>query len=180
MKLKSFVLLLSIIFILVGCNSKPSLSQDDIGIRKVDDPKAKVIYGMSREDAEKVLGTGKKNSYLGFDYENGVTVYYRDDNVVGVLIDGESKGIYETTNCLGIGVLESEVEKRFGKDGIKQEAFIDYIYDTDSKMFLGKDAPRKQIEDDMERVFIVSVRFDDNGYANFFSLLDQRMAIFTR
>ncbi|MNW47390.1 hypothetical protein [Fontibacillus panacisegetis] len=182
MKSKSFVLLLSIIFILVGCNSKSGLSKSDIGIKKADDNKTKVVYGMSRVDAEKILGIGEKSSF-GYDYEHGVKVLYRDDKVAGVILDEETKGIYDAIGGTKIGMLKSEVTEIYGEGYLSEEAGntnLRYYYDTVKKSFLKEEELAKDNEEDYEKVLALFIEFDDNGYVDRISLTDHRMAMFLR
>ncbi|MGZ7440546.1 hypothetical protein [Paenibacillus sp. TH7-28] len=59
---------------------------------------------MSREDAEKILGTGKRQMKFLYTYQDGVTMYYRNDLVAGVGIAKEAKARYETAGGARIGL----------------------------------------------------------------------------
>lgn len=180
MRIKSLLLLFSFILILAGCGSKSGLSQNDIGIRKIDDPKAKVVYGMGRADAEKVLGKGEKRSSGDrYDYDNGVLAYYREDKVIGVALDEESEGIYETMSGARIGMLEGELKKIYGdkynsepSDGV----FLNYTYDSENKIYLNRGDKSKKSPEELKEVYVLTMEFDTNGYSKSIVLLDQLMA----
>lgn len=149
---------------------------------KVDDSKTKVVYGMIRADAEKVLGTGEKSSF-GYDYEHGVKLLYRDDKVTGIILDEETKGVYEAIGGTKIGMLKSEVTEIYGEGYLTEKAGntnLRYYYDTVKKSFLKEEELAKDNEEDYEKVLGVFIEFDDNGYVDRISLTDHRMAMFLR
>lgn len=174
MRFKGLVLLFSVILILAGCGSKSGLSKNDIGIRKIEDPNAKVVYGMSRADAEKVLGKGEQMG-IGYNYENGVRAYFREDKVVGVSLDDAANGIFETISGAEIGMLESEFKKIYGDKFVDDGGNLGYFYNTKTESFSTKGVPKASSEEEAEQIFVIDVRFDENGYADRISLLDHLM-----
>ncbi|MBE9913289.1 hypothetical protein G8C92_04435 [Paenibacillus donghaensis] len=118
-----------------------TLSKEDLCIVKDDDSKSKVCFGMSRADAEKVLGTGVKEMYDKYDY--GVSVIYRDGKTVSVIIlDADSKNVYSTIRGLKSGDSKETVLKLYGdKYPIMRETephTVDYVYDLKNKKFIGE------------------------------------------
>ncbi|KHF33416.1 hypothetical protein CM49_04364 [Paenibacillus sp. P1XP2] len=170
------LMLMVLIVILSGCSGGGSakLSRESIGIKRVDEG-GQVTYGMSRSDAENVLGTGEKKAF-GFEYSDGVSIQYRDDKVVAVVLSEESDGIYQTIDGIKVGMLEDEIKKRYGKKYVNDSktGSLDYHYDTNKGQFLTREDIKNS--GDSENVFVLSVTFDDNGYAKRIMLLDQRAA----
>lgn len=179
MKFKSLVVLICAIFLLGGCGSKSGLSKEDIGIRKIDDPKAKVEYGMSREDAEKILGAGKRQMKFLYTYQDGVTIYYRDDVVAGVGIAEEAKARYETAGGARIGMLNSEFQEIYGDQvaSSKDGSHLLYYYDSDKKLFsTDEEPPKKATEEEARSIFTIYARTDDRGYVETITLCDLPIA----
>lgn len=173
--------LLGVMFMLIitGCGSASSFSENDMGIRKVDDTKLKVQYDMSRSDAEKVLGVGEKTK-LGFQYDSGVLIQYRDNKVAGIVLDEESTNIYETLSEVETGFLKDETMNIYGDEYVSSGRDLTYFYDTSTNSFIGQDEIHKETEEETEEIFVITVTFDDNGYANRIMLMDQRMANYLR
>lgn len=58
-------------------------SEKDMCAVKVEDSKARVCYGISREEAENVVGTtAEEDDYGNLSYEGGIQLFYREDEVV--------------------------------------------------------------------------------------------------
>lgn len=181
MRLRGILLVILIALMLSGCTAEGSsshLSKEDLSIKKVEGGKSKVEYGMSRSDVEKVLGTGEKSTMGFFTYGNGVTIMYRNDKVAGISLDKEAADKYQTPK-IKIGMLKSEVKEVYGEENILLEANanLDYAYDIKTGAFLTQESKPKGSAEEMEEVYLVSVMFDDDGYAERIMLLDQRMAI---
>ncbi|MGG1613533.1 hypothetical protein [Paenibacillus phoenicis] len=177
MNTKGIYALIFILFLLLsGCNSGNAggITISDISIHKIGDTKSKVSYGMSRSEAEKVLGAGEKGAF-GYEYESGVTIMYRDDKVVGIVLNKDAA--YENPN-LKIGMLKDELKKIYGNDFLLETPLnLDYAYDSINKTYLNESSPAIS-QEEAEKVYVVSVMFDENGYANRIMLLDQRMAMY--
>lgn len=182
MKLRGALLFFVLVFLLAGCSQneqKVELTKKDLTIEKVGESKSKVEYGMSRSDAEKVLGTGEKSTMSFFSYGSGVKIMYRDDKVAGISLDQESADAYQSPK-IKIGMLKEDIKKTYGEENILLEAEknLDFAFDTKEGTFLTQDSKTKENIEDMENVYLVSVVFDDNGYAERIMLLDQRMAMY--
>lgn len=125
--------------VLTGCNSSGGITKKELGVVKVDDKDAIVHYGMTRSDAEKLLGKEKNAGKVLVSYENGIDVAYREDNVVAIFLKKESEGFYTTTSGARIGMLEYEIKNIYGaKDIISLPSTYTsyYNYSTETKKFL--------------------------------------------
>lgn len=181
MKLRGVLLFAVLLILLSGCNQGKvvGLSKKDLSIEKIGDSKSRVEYGMSRSETEKVLGTAEGKSVIGFSYESGIAIMYRDDKVVGITIGKEAIDTYKTPK-IKIGMLKEDIKKAYGEENMLYEAekSINYAYDTKIGSFLTQDSKMKENIEDMENVYLISITFDDNGYAEKIMLLDQRMAMY--
>lgn len=180
MKLRVELLFVILLIVLAGCSQgqEAGLTKKDLSIEKNEDGKSIVEYGMGRSDVEKVIGTGEK-SVIGFSYESGVTIMYREDKVVGIALDKEAADTYKTPK-IKIGMLKEDIKKAYGEENMLNEAekSIDFAFDTKEGTFLTQESKTKENIEDMQDVYLVSVAFDDNGYADIIMLLDQRMAMY--
>lgn len=180
---KSMLLLLVSLFLVTGCvSTNANISAEDMAVVKSSDKKAVVKYGMSRSDAENILGKGEK-TFLGFEYNDGVIVMYRDDQVVGVSLSEDSKGIYTTSNNIGIGMLEDDIKKQYGDQYMADQSnggFLTYYYDTDGKAFLKDKSPTSITQENSQKIYVITIAFDENGYADRIMLLDHLMAVYMR
>ncbi|CAM3301752.1 MULTISPECIES: hypothetical protein [Paenibacillus] len=182
MKLRGVLLFVVLLIMLAGCNEKgqgTGLTKKDLSIERVGQEKSKVEYGMNRSDVEKVLGTGEKSTLNFFSYESGVRIMYREDKVAGISLEKEAADAYQSPK-IKIGMLKEDIKKAYGEENVLLEAdkSIDFAYDTKEGSFLTQDSKTKENIEDMEDVYLVSVVFDDNGYAERIMLLDQRMAMY--
>ncbi|OBZ08940.1 hypothetical protein A8L34_22590 [Bacillus sp. FJAT-27264] len=184
MRLKSLIVLLFVL--LVGCGSSESFkpdtfSEDDLAIVKVDDEKQIVKYGMSREDAEKILGPSKTDKELFPKYDFGVQIIYRDDKVVAIGLTEDSEGVYKSSRGAEVGMKKEGVKKlyseKYGLSVFEQD--LDYIYDSRAKRYLGKVSADQPTKDEGELVdtYLASFRFDDNGDADSIFLSDRLAAV---
>ncbi|MEC0369287.1 hypothetical protein [Paenibacillus chibensis] len=176
---KWMLLTLVFLFILGGCGGKKAegISKEDLGIIKMNGGK-KVYYGMSREDAEKVLGSGENSDMGMFKYDGGVSVFYRNGNVAAVVLDAESKGKYKTTHDVQIGMPKQTVVKAYGDKYMSSpsESNLDYVYDTNTNKFM--DGYSRIIAKDADKFYTISSMFDENGNLQRMLLLDCSFAIF--
>ncbi|MDP5275083.1 hypothetical protein [Chengkuizengella axinellae] len=176
MKLKIVLMLILFLLILSGCSEfeVDKFSEDDMCIINTD-VSGEVCYGMSRSDAEKVLGFGTKNDLGWFDYDNGVIVQYRDNLVASVSLTNKSKDVYTTSRGTGIKMLKEEVKELYGdKYDIEEgEQSLDYVYDLNDEKFLDKLS--RDTSEVMKMRFRIHVGFDINGYSISISLGDALM-----
>lgn len=186
MRFKGLVLIFSVLLLLAGCGSKSGLSKDDIGIRKIDDRKAKVVYGMSQEDVEKVLGGGEKRgdgfgTKNSFTYDSGIKIAYRDEKVVSIVLDEGSSDVYETLKGARVGMIKNEIEKLYGENYLKEsyERTLDYIYDTANKKFITDSNSSKELKVD-NKTYMISSTFNSDGYAKTIMLLDREYGVYFR
>lgn len=110
MKIKQIYIIFTatiVLLILAGCSSSSGVirsaemepdtfSEQDMAIYKADNSKERISYGMSRKDAEKVLGTGNEGLPNSYTYESGVSVLYREDKAVAITLRVNTEGIYRT------------------------------------------------------------------------------------
>lgn len=185
MRFRGAFSLILVIIMLSGCNqgSTSELTMNDLSIEKIGESKSRVEYGMSRSDAEKVLGTVQDREGAFFYYENGITIMYRDEEnqevVAAIVLDGDTDESYQTPK-IKIGMLKEDIKKVYGLGNTLNDAEknLDFAFDTKAGSYLTQESKRKESAEEMEDVWMVSVTFDDNGYADRIMLLDQRMAMY--
>ncbi|RKP55444.1 hypothetical protein D7Z26_09660 [Cohnella endophytica] len=169
---------------LAGCSGgsvfkSDFFSKDDMcAIRQSD--KKTICYGDKKSEVEKVLGSrttgGMPNS---FDYDSGISVYYREDAVAGLVFKPESKDVFVTARGAKIGMSKEEMKKLYGsKHAIESGPHnLDYIYDSKNGNWLNQmPAGQAQTPEVMMSTMICSAIFDDEGRAANIWLLDQRYA----
>ncbi|WP_237391736.1 hypothetical protein [Paenibacillus dendrobii] len=165
---------------MAGCSSgkkTENISKEDLGIIQMDSGK-KIVYGMSREEAEKILGTGEKSDMGKFKYESGVSIFYRNNSVAAMILDEESEGKYKTTHDVGIGMLKQQVIKAYGENYVPSpsEMNLDYVYDTNMNTFIN--GYNTIAAKDADRFYAISSTFDENGNLQRILLFDCLFAIF--
>lgn len=181
--MKKILLIIVLAVALVGCSNGDSgerITKNDMCIIHVDS-KDKICYGDTREKAEKVTGVGVESFARDmYDYDFGVTLAYRDDNVVAITLKEESKGVYKTGRGSSIGdskaSLKSTYSVKYALD--KAEHNLDYFYDTEKKVFLGDTSlSTKATQEEMEKTYVVSFMFDSDSNATSIMLLDRKFAM---
>lgn len=177
---KSMILVLFLIG-LVGCSGASfetdKFTNNDLCIVHTDSSK-EVCYGNKRADAEKVIGKAiakndiAENAYV---YDFGVTVSYRDDAVVGMILRPASEGIYETARGASIGELKNEIKNLYGSKYAvdKAERNLAYYYNSKTNKLI------KELDsaEELENLYLVSFRFDTSGYAEDIALMDYQWAM---
>lgn len=176
--IRYFCLLILLILVLGGCSGsdepKEKFTAEDMGIVRLDNGQ-KVYYGMNRAEAEEVLGKGQEHARGVFDYDSGIAVFYRDDAVVAIRMEEESKGHYQTTRGAEIGMQIDEIKQRYGEqyEPSQSDDILDYFYDYKKGKFLEKNSP--ETEEEARNIFIFSSMFHD-GYADTLLFLDSYYA----
>jgi len=157
-------------------------SKDDMCIIKVGDSKAKVCYGDSRSDVEKVLGNGEKNEIKSFDYNSGVSIFYRNDVVAGIVLNKESKNLFKTARGAGIGMLKVDIKKLIGEKYAIEDSTndkLEYIIDSENNKFTDKTTLALAFtKEEKQSFYVVSVYFNEDGYSREIELIDDRMDTF--
>lgn len=177
--MRKTVLVLLFLFVLTACaNSKDGVTTKHLAIQKVNDHKAIVEYGMSRAEAEEVLGKGEEkdiaNSVM---YSSGVRIMYREDTVAGISLGEESKDAYETVGGFKVGMSKDDFKKIYGEQYLKDmERNLDYAYDSINKRYLQEKEWVAKAEDDT-KIYVISAMFNGKGAADGIVLVDKRMAI---
>lgn len=176
--IRYFCMLIVLILVLGGCSGsdepKEKFTKEDMGIVRIDNGQ-KVYYGMNRADAEKVLGTGQEHARGVFDYDFGIAVFYRDDAVVAIRVEEESKGHYQTTRGAEIGMEIGEIKERYGElyAPSRPDDILYYFYNYKKGKFLEENSP--ETEKEARNIFIFSSMFHD-GYADTLLFMDSYYA----
>lgn len=178
--MRKIVLGLLFLFVLTACGDSKGegLTTKDLAIQKVDDSKAKVQYGMSRTEAEEVLGKGEdKGIANSVAYESGVGIMYREEKVAGITLGKESKDAYETAGGFKIGMSKDEFKQIYGDQYLKDmESNLDYAYDANNKRYLQEKEWVAKSEDDT-KIYVISGMFNGKGEADGIVLVDKRMTM---
>lgn len=177
--MRKIVLGLLFLLVLTACgDSKDEITTKQLVIQKVNDSKAKVQYGMSRAEAEEVLGKGEEKGIANaVSYDSGVTIMYREDKVAGMTLGKESKDRYETAGGFQIGMSKDEFKQIYGDQYLKDmESNLDYAYDSNNKRYLQENDWLAKSEDD-SKIYMIYAMFDGKGAAKGIGLADKRMTV---
>ncbi|WP_340023032.1 lipoprotein [Paenibacillus sp. FSL K6-1096] len=177
--MRKIVFVFLFLFVLTACgDSKDGVTTKDLAIQKVNDSKAVVQYGMSRTEAEEVLGKGEdKGIANAVNYDSGVSIMYREDKVAGITLGKESKDAYETAGGFKIGMSKDDFKQVYGDQYLKDmESNLDYAYDSRNKRYLQEKEWAAKSEDDT-KIYVISAMFDGKGVANGIVLVDKRMTM---
>ncbi|WP_098749377.1 hypothetical protein [Paenibacillus sp. EZ-K15] len=175
--IRYFCLLILLILVLGGCSGgdEPTekFTKEDMGIVRIDNGQ-KVYYGMNRADAEEVLGTGQEHARGVFDYDSGIAVFYRDDAVVAIRMEEESKGQYKTTRDAEIGMQIGEIRELYGEQYVPNQTndLLEYIYDDKRGKFLEKNSPES--EEEALHIFVFTSMFNSDGHADTLLFFDSQ------
>ena len=94
---------------------------------------------MSQEEAEKILGEGTSTGVgQSYQYNNGITIGYRDAKVVSIILNKDSKGYFKTARGAEAGMTSSRIVDLYGKEHVlvESERNIDYAYHIQKETFL--------------------------------------------
>lgn len=182
-----------LLFVLAGCSSHSeggtskaaamepdTFTEQDMAICKVDNSKERVSYGMSRKDAEKVLGAGNEGLPNSYTYDSGVSVLYREDKAVAITLRQETQGIYRTARGAEAGMTKAEIKELYGEKYAVEgnESYLDYYYDTEKEQLV--EGSVKELNslagEDLIARQLVSTAYDEEGNAMLISLLDGQAA----
>lgn len=184
---KMLIVLVLIALTLTGCNSSEGITQKDIGIVKVGDKNAVVQYGMSRSDAEKVLGNGEIVGKTLTTYDNGVSVVYRDEKVVAIALKEGSKESYTTTSGAKIGMSEDEITKLYSEvEPLRtpQVSMNSYHYNSETGKFLTEEdlvgLSARMLPPESDKLYVFFYMFDSLGKINGIQLSDGTYSLFYR
>jgi len=147
---------------------------------KKEDLKAEVCYGMTRADAEKIVGEAEEDNGVSTNYDSGVKLFFRDQTVVGIgLIDG-SQGIYQTARGAEVGVTFDKIKQLYGEKYALQisERNLDYAYDTDAKKFLSEVESGRKNQIESEPIHLFSMMLGEDDKVSILLLMDRKMAVF--
>ncbi|WP_405115745.1 hypothetical protein MHH28_13600 [Paenibacillus sp. FSL K6-1217] len=170
--------LLFVIFLTACGSSKSGITPDDISIVKVDDEKAIVTYGMSRTGAEKVVGEPEDEGIGSrIRYNNGISITYRDNSVVFISLNEESKGKFKTVDGAEINMNKNDFKKIYGEDkAVEAPDTLNYVYDSEKKEYVNELKPDQ--ENAKYKKYLVSVKFNDKGEADLILVSDINAALY--
>lgn len=169
-----FILFAALLLLLItACGGKTNvLSENDIEIIDVH-TKEKISYGMGRAEVEKILGKGEKISDDMFGYDKGVTIIYKADKLIGIMLSNRSEGNFETAQGVKIGMLGSEVLELYGSENNidRDLKMIEFAYEENSGKFL-KEYPKTDEEAQAVQIYTYDSFLDDNQYIFSINLID--------
>ncbi|QDH21992.1 hypothetical protein [Saccharibacillus brassicae] len=92
----------------VGCGrAEPefetrAFTEQDMCVVKSEESEPRICYKVSREDAERAIGSAAgEDSLGGVTYEGGIRVFYREDQVAAIDLLEDSLGVYRTARNSG-------------------------------------------------------------------------------
>ncbi|MEK4061435.1 MULTISPECIES: hypothetical protein [unclassified Paenibacillus] len=178
-----------LLLLLAGCssgNAEPvtmepdTFSKQDMAIYKAVNSKERVSYGMSRKNAEKVLGTGNKGIPNSYTYDPGVSVIYRDDKVVSIALRKESQGVYRTARGAEAGMSHAGIKKLYGEKYAIENAenYMDYYYDTETRQLVKSSVQELNSlsGEALRGIHMISTVYDEEGKATIIILMDMQAA----
>ncbi|MRN52559.1 hypothetical protein [Paenibacillus monticola] len=179
MRLRALILTILIIS-LMGCSSgfKPdTFSEKDFAFQKVDDVNAKIHYGMTRKEVEKILGEGEESYLASVIYKNGVIVMYSKEKVVGFALSEDSHGFYKTSRGVEVGMSKQNIIELFGeKYAIETpEGSLDYMYNLEDKKLLSNEFLKTADQKYKENTYLFTAFFNEDGSIRNVYLLDHRI-----
>ncbi|MFX3635470.1 MAG: hypothetical protein ACE3L7_04230 [Candidatus Pristimantibacillus sp.] len=177
--LKRLLITTAVLMLLAGCSNGGSglkeIKASDLCVTHIN-LDANICYSDDRKKVEVVTGEGEEG--FGINYNNGISIMYREDRVAGIVLNDESLGIYKTTIGVELGQLKKEIKEQYGTDitvdGVKT---LDFFYDSDKANFINPSLDKKDTAEDMEKVYLHSFSFNEEGLASRIMLLDWRMAM---
>ncbi|WP_028549851.1 hypothetical protein [Paenibacillus sp. UNC451MF] len=93
---------------------------------------AKISFGMSKEQVDKVFGESNDKNFLGIYSYDGFEVFYRDNKVVGLLLssDKQTAKKFLTNRGIEIGSMYEDVKGKYGEGVIYENINnITYIFE---------------------------------------------------
>lgn len=181
--MKKIISLLIMISLLLGCSSDNSelteIKQSDLCVTHIG-LKKNVCYGDQKVDVEKITGlTIDTETKIYTNYKDGLSVFYRDDKVVGVKLRSDSLNVYKIKYGK-IGESKESIIKSLGATNALNNAPInlDYFYDSRNNSFMTEVMDQRGSHEEMEQVYILSFLFDSNINANSIMFTDMKMAIY--
>ncbi len=185
--LEGKITVLVLLIIVIGCSTgghfkADTFSKDDMCIVQSDGGKDKICYGMARSDVEKILGTGQQGGLKNIEYDQGVSIFYRNDLVAGVSLEQGSQSKYKTSRGAEIGMTKADIKKLYGEKYAVEhgERNLDYLYDSVTERFIDNvSLGKNENMEDKVNTYSFSVMFDSSGVlADRIMLLDLKMAVY--
>ncbi|MNB94861.1 hypothetical protein D3C75_420220 [compost metagenome] len=194
MKIKQIYIIFTatiVLLILAGCSSSSGVirsaemepdtfSEQDMAVYKADNSKERISYGMSRKDAEKVLGTGNEGLPNSYTYESGVSVLYREDKAVAITLRVNTEGIYRTARGAHVGMTSSAIKELYGEKYAIAEGdqSMEYYYDTKTATMLERSEVNMNSlsGEELVDIHLLSTAYNAEGKAVFVILMDGQAA----
>jgi len=172
-----------------GCGSEEAsfepnvFSEKDMCAVKAENSKSRICYGASREEAEAVVGNaGEEVTPNHVSYDNGIRVFYRDDQVAAIeLLEGSAEQ-YQTARGAKVGMSREEMIKLYGDQYMDSpgSGFLDYFYDSENEKLLTD--PKQDLppgsQEDAEKIRLVSTKLDADEHAEYMMIMDRRWAMY--
>jgi len=157
-----------------------TFSDKDRCIMKKEDLKAEVCYGMTRAEAEKVVGDPEEDKEVFANYASGVKLFYRDQAVAGIALLEDSQGVYQTARGAEKGMSFDDIKKLYGEKYANQvtERNLDYSYDTEAKKFLSDEETSRMNQIESKPIHLFSMTLGDDDKVVSLFLMDRKMAVF--
>jgi len=154
--------------------SAEPFSMADMCLKGNEDSKLKICYGMTRKEVEKRIGAGEGDSWVR-KYFPGLTLYYRDDKVSGIIL--KSSEALQTARGITIGSTSKEVKEKFGSrqgvqthDGGLYYNFFKESNPIEKGYYKSKDA---KPEDVMQEIYEIWISIDRQGNVDEILMIDQ-------
>ena len=190
-RIYTLLILIPVLLVLAVCSSgnaqvykmePDTFSEQDMAIYKVDNSKERVSYGMSRKNAEKVLGTGNEGISNWYTYDSGVSVLYRHDKAVVITLERVSQGAYKTARGAEVGTNKERIKELYGEkyaienasETMKSLKYLEYYYDTETKELV-KEYPsdfKSLSKKELRAKHLLSTTYDEDGKIVLIILMD--------
>lgn len=171
---------LVVVVLLTGCGNYvvEELNESNLCVKQVELDK-QICYGDEREKVELITGNEISSLKVAVSYDNGLAVMYRDGKVAGLHLSEEAKGLYETTVGLKIGQTMQEAKKKFATENaveeVREVTTLGYYYDSIQQRFMNPTVHKVENWDELEKYYIASLSFNNEGEAMMVILADLKM-----
>ncbi|MEK3866826.1 hypothetical protein MHH60_25485 [Paenibacillus sp. FSL H7-0716] len=190
-RIYTLLVLIPVLLVLAVCSSgnakvskmePDTFSNQDMAIYKVDNSRERVSYGMSRKNAEKVLGTGNEGISNWYTYDSGVSVIYRHDKAVAITLERESQGAYKTARGAEVGTNKERIKELYGEkyaienasESMKSLKYLEYYYDTETKKLVKENTSdfKSLSKKELRAKYLLSTTYNEDGKIGLIILTD--------
>jgi hypothetical protein len=159
--------IIGIVALQSGCSASETVFEpdvffdEDMCVRRTETGR-QVCYGQSRLEAEAVAGDGRETMPGTYEYEGGLSLFYRDDKVAAIRLTGDSQD-YESIRGLQLGASKEEILELYGSTHLIDSStrFVDYYYDSQKQEFVGIEATATNSEEAIE-IYVISIGLEDD------------------